>query len=246
MSAAASRFTGNEGSAEPRRVLGLFAKRPVPGQVKTRLAAESFPGWAAQVAEACLLDTLDKIAGIAARRLVAFAPADAEAYFAEVVRGRCELVPQIDGDLGARLAAFFTQLAGGADKIVVLGTDSPSLPVEFIEQAFADLDRADVVLGPATDGGYYLLGLKLPSPLGGKGPGVRGLPPIFDGIPWGSERVLSETVARLDKSWRLALLPPWYDVDTLRDWHMLQGHLAALERAGTDPGLLKIRRLAAP
>ena len=104
-------------------------------------------------------------------------------------------------------------------------TDSPTLPPAFVEQAFAELERADVVLGPATDGGYYLLG-------------CRRLPPIFDGIAWSGSRVLAETVARLsDPAWRLAVLPPWYDVDTPDDWQMLRGHLAALLRAGVDPDL---------
>jgi glycosyltransferase A (GT-A) superfamily protein (DUF2064 family) len=81
-----------------------------------------------------------------------------------------------------------------------------------------------VVLGPATDGGYYLLGC---------GPKV---PPIFDGIAWGRATVLRETIARLSApSWRVALLPPWYDVDTAEDWAMLRGHLAALRRAGIAP-----------
>jgi rSAM/selenodomain-associated transferase 1 len=237
MSAASSRFTvSSEGPRQGRRVLGLFAKRPVPGEVKTRLAAETSPAWAAQVAEACLLDTLDQLAGINAHRVVGFAPLDAEAYFAEVVRGRFELVPQVQGDLGERMSAFFTQqLTAGAEKVVLTGADSPSLPADYIERAFADLEQVDVVLGPATDGGYYLLGCG------------RRLPPIFDRIPWSSERVLAETVARLvERSWGLALLPPWYDVDTLSDWQRLQGHLAALERAGIDPGLANVRRIAGP
>jgi rSAM/selenodomain-associated transferase 1 len=245
MSAASSRFTVGEGARQGRRVLGLFAKLPVPGAVKTRLAAETCAEWAAQVAEAFLLDTLDKLAGISAQRVVAFAPADAEAYFSEVVRGRFELVPQVQGDLGKRMAAFFTQqLAAGADKVVLTGADSPSLPADYIERAFAVLEQVDVVLGPATDGGYYLVGLKLPSPLEGEGPGVRGLPPIFDNIPWSSDEVLTQTVARLvERSWSVALLPPWYDVDTLSDWQKLQEHVTALERAGTDPGLPNVRRV---
>ena len=108
------------------------------------------------------------------------------------------------------------QLRLGAEAVVLVGTDSPTLPLAFIEQAFHELERADVVLGPATDGGYYLVGCALR------------LPPIFDGIAWSSSHVLAETVSRLtDPSWRLALLPPWYDVDTLDDWHLLRGHLAA-------------------
>jgi hypothetical protein len=125
------------------------------------------------------------------------------------------------------MAAFLDeQLRAGAETVVLLGSDSPTLPLELVRQAFKELDRADVVLGPATDGGYYLLGC------------ARRLPPIFNGIPWGSCRVLAETVARLsDPTWRLAVLPPWYDVDTLEDWWALCGHLAALRRAGLDPGV---------
>ena len=109
--------------------------------------------------------------------------------------------------------------------MVLVGTDSPTLPLVLIEQAFKDLERADVVLGPATDGGYYLVG-------------CRRLPPIFEGVAWSSSRTLADTVARLcDPGWRLALLPPWYDVDTADDWQMLRGHVAAMRRAGIDPGM---------
>ncbi|MBY0525245.1 MAG: TIGR04282 family arsenosugar biosynthesis glycosyltransferase [Gemmataceae bacterium] len=216
-----------------KRVLGVFAKQPVPGRVKTRLAASTSPAWAAQVASAFLHDAMTRLSAVEARRVLAFAPAHAEPYFAERVRGRFELIPQIEADLGRRMAHFFsTQLDSGAHQVVLVGTDSPTLPVAMIESVFAALDHADVVLGPATDGGYYLVGCS------------RRLPPIFDGIAWSSDRVLSETVDRLtDPEWRLALLPPWYDVDTAQDWEMLRGHLAAMERAGHDPGLPETMRL---
>lgn len=214
-------------SPADNRVLGIFAKRPKPGQVKTRLAAETSPAWAAEVARAFLLDTLARMSTIVARRVLAFAPADAEACFAELVQGRFELTPQDDGDLGQRMAAFFTQqLDRGAAATVLIGTDSPTLPVAYIEQAFVALRTADVVLGPATDGGYYLVGC-----------GKR-LPPIFAGIRWSSASVLAETVAKLtEPDWKLALLPPWYDIDTLADWRMLQGHVAAMKKAGVAEAL---------
>jgi hypothetical protein len=208
------------------RVLGLFAKRPVAGQVKTRLAAAASPEWAARVAAAFLHDTVRRLARVPARRVLAFAPADAGPDFAALVGDRFALVPQGAGDLGRRMAAFVAaQLADGAGAVVLVGADSPTLPPAFVEQAFDELERADVVLGPATDGGYYLLG-------------CRRLPPVFDGLAWGSNRVLADTVARLaGPGWRLALLPPWYDVDTPDDWQMLRGHVAALRHAGLDPDL---------
>jgi rSAM/selenodomain-associated transferase 1 len=206
-------------------VLGVFAKRPGPGQVKTRLAAETSPAWAAGVAAAFLLDVVRRLSSVAVRRVLAYTPADAEPYFAEISQGRFELAVQADGDLGRRMATFFAgQLDAGARRVVLLGTDSPTLPLAYVEQAFRELERADVVLGPATDGGYYLVGC-----------GPR-LPPIFEGLTWGSGGVLADTVASLaDPSWRLALLPPWYDVDSFADWQVLLGHVQALRRAGFDP-----------
>ena len=162
----------------------------------------------------------------AVRRVVAFAPDDAKADFTALVRGRFDLRPQGDGDLGIRMARFLTtEHAAGAEAVVLVGADSPTLPVDYVERAFAELERADVVLGPATDGGYYLLGCG------------RRVPPIFDGVRWGTSRVLADTMACLPADWRLALLPPWYDVDTPDDWRMLCGHVSALRRAGLDPGV---------
>jgi len=220
----------------PRRVLGLFAKEPRPGQAKTRLASASSPEWASRVAEAFLLDLVDRLASLNACRVLTYAPRSAEAYFDRVVRGRYELEPQADGELGQRMAAFFQgRLRTGAEAVVLLGTDSPTVPVAWIEQAFTELERAHLVLGPATDGGFYLLGCG------------RQLPPIFEGVAWSSTRTLRDTIARLtDPAWRLALLPPWYDVDTLDDWHVLRGHLAALRRAGLDPGVPRTEALAEP
>jgi rSAM/selenodomain-associated transferase 1 len=208
-----------------RHVLCIFAKAPRPGAVKTRLAAALGPEHAAAVARALLLDTMERWAALKLRRVLTFAPADAEADFAELARGRYSLVPQGDGDLGHRMETFLTgELRDGADAVVFLGADSPTLPPAYVEQAFAEVERGALVLGPATDGGYYLLGCG------------RRVPPIFDGLAWGSSYVLTETVAQLaDPSWRLALLPPWYDVDTPDGWAMLRGHVAALRRAGIDP-----------
>ena len=213
--------------------LGVFAKWPAPGTVKTRLAAATTPEWAARVAAAFLADTLDRLAAVGARRFLAFAPAEAGADFGALAHDRFALVPQGDGDLGARLARFFAaRLAEGAAAVVVVGADSPTLPAALVEKAFSELKSADAVLGPATDGGYYLLGCRRP-PAG-----------LFEGIDWGGPDVLRQTVARLPPDWRLAVLPPWYDVDSMDDWRMLSGHLAALRRAGLDLGVPRTEALA--
>src|SRR5688572_1101078 len=107
------------------RVLGLFAKEPVPGRVKTRLGP---PEWAARVAEAFLLDLLDRFATIDADLVLAFSPPGALPYFRRVTGDHVTLIPQTDGDLGQRMASFFAgQLAVGARRVVLLGTDSPTV-----------------------------------------------------------------------------------------------------------------------
>lgn len=202
------------------QVLGVFAREPVAGRVKTRLAAATNPELAARIATAFLRDSLDRFSAIRAQRYLALTPDDA---FPIVADNRYRLIPQGPGDLGARLARFFQRFTRG-NRVVVVGSDSPTLPVSHIDQAFECLRVHDVVLGPATDGGYYLVGCR------------SFLPTLFEGIRWGSAHVLQESVARLtDCQASLALLPPWYDVDTLDDWHFLAGHLAALRQAGIDP-----------
>jgi rSAM/selenodomain-associated transferase 1 len=217
------------------RVLGVFAKQPLAGKVKTRLASASSPAWAAEVAAAFLQDLLERVSGINARRILAFAPDGAEAYFADLVQGRCQLARQHGGDLGQRMENFFAEaFRAGAPAVVLVGTDSPTVPTAYIEQAFTDLEQADAVLGPAMDGGYYLIGCGRPAPV------------LFQDVPWGTGRVLEDAIARLaGTSLRLALLPPWYDVDTIDDWQMLKGHLAALRRAGIDPGVPRVEQLMA-
>ena len=214
-------------SQSASRVLGLFAKQPTPGQVKTRLAAQTSPPWAARVAAAFLEDLMGRLGHFPARRILAFAPAEAKTYFADLAQDRFNLVSQGEGDLGRRMETFLaTQMAQGAKSVVLVGADSPTLPVSFVEQAFEELTSADLVLGPATDGGYYLVGC------------AGAVPPIFRGNAWGQSTVLQETIAQLvDTSVRLKLLPPWYDVDTLDDWRLLQGHVAGMRRAGIDPQL---------
>jgi uncharacterized protein len=207
-----------------KNVLGVFAKEPRPGAAKTRLASETSPHFAARVAEALLLDTLQRFASTEAARYLVFAPAGSRASLESFAGGSYQLIDQGGGDLGQRLQRFFTtQFAQGAERVVVIGSDSPTLPAPFVSLAFESLASADVLLGPATDGGYYMLGC------------ARRVPPIFTGIDWGAHTVLGDTIVRLDPRCRLSLLPPWYDVDTLADWQTLCGHVKALRQAGVDP-----------
>src|SRR5690349_5090046 len=107
-----------------KRVLGLFAKWPQPGQVKTRLAGATSPDHAAAVARAFLCDMTERLSAVDAIRVLAFAPRDSYALFSQLVGGRYLLMPQADGDLGRRLSVFFPPfLAMGAESLIVVGTD---------------------------------------------------------------------------------------------------------------------------
>ena len=221
--------------SDPKHVLGLFAKWPIAGTAKTRLTPGNPLLELARVAGPSCSTTLDRLA-MGSPPDVAFRlrhRREARADFETGVAGRFELDPQSGGDLGLRMRTFFERrLAEGATAVVVLGADSPTLPSEIVQRAYAALETADVVIGPAADGGYYLIGCG------------RRLPPVLDGIDWGTNLVLGQTVTRLTAGeWRLAVLPPWYDVDTPGDWATLAGHVAALRRAGTDPGVPRTEAL---
>jgi rSAM/selenodomain-associated transferase 1 len=220
-------------SATRNCVLGILAKQPLPGQVKTRLAAATSHHWAAKVAHAFLQDLIDRLGKVPAHRVIAYSPPESRDYFFKLAGKNFDLWPQTEGHLGQRMAAFFGQaLSTGAERVVLVGSDCPDLPLEFVEQAFLELTQSKVVLGPATDGGYYLVG------------SAGRIPPLFASPRWSHGRVLEEAIATLtDPSWKLALLPPWYDVDDIDDWQMLRGHVQAKRRAGLDPGIAHSERL---
>jgi rSAM/selenodomain-associated transferase 1 len=215
------------------RILGIFAKQPLAGQAKTRLAQATSPDWAQRVAQALLEDSLDRFSGIQASRAIVYAPATGTTFFSQLAQGRYDLIPQCDGDLGQRLHHFFAGARRhGYSRIIAVGADSPTVPIDYVEHAFAALDANNVVIGPAHDGGYYLIG-----------GGLQDLA-MFDDIPWSSARVLEVTIERLHKaSVRLALLPPWYDVDTAADWAMLCADVRAKRLAGLDPGVPRVEQL---
>ena len=120
--------------------------------------------------------------------------------------------PQIEGDFGARKAAASrARLSAGAERVVVIGTDCPEIDEHVIGQAFAALDRADVVFGPAADGGYYLVGMR------------RLHHELFVGVPWSSERTLDRTLeAARAGALRVHLLSELADIDTAADWRRWQ------------------------
>ncbi len=200
------------------KALLVVAKRPTPGQTKTRLTPPLTPEQAAQLYESFLRDTLDLIRRVpGVRPIIAYLPEGAEAYF----RGLApdfDLLPQVGDDLGARLDNALTHcLSDGFRQAVIMDSDSPTLPAEYLAQAFAALDRADTVIGPCDDGGYYLIGLKRPAPR------------LLRGVRMSTATVTRDTLAlAAEEKLAVVQLPAWYDVDTLSELERLRGELAAL------------------
>ena len=214
------------------RLLAIFAKQPVAGEVKTRLGQATSSEWAARVAQASLEDSLDRFAAVAAERVIVFAPTSANHFFARLADGRFECVPQDDGDLGRRLQRFFQPREPTASR-----GSSPSAPTarrcpssiwtrpsaywsKTTSCSVLRSTAATISSAPATRKSHCSTGFP-------------GAPPVS------SKRPSSGCASAA----RLALLPPWYDIDTADDWAMLRGHVLAMRQAGLDPGVPRIEAL---
>lgn len=194
-------------------VLGLTVKYPEPGRVKTRLAKDIGDGPACSIyramAERIIADTCPDPGGYG--RMIFYAPMSAERKVRDWLPGEIT-VPQRGADIGEIMDnAFHDMFKRGAGKAVVVGVDIPGLDKKIVNLAFSELDSADVVIGPSTDGGYYLMGLKSP------------LPGLFREISWGTAKVFGETlraVGRLGLAVRT--VTAMTDVDTLGDFLKVQ------------------------
>ena len=198
----------------------IFTRYPEPGKTKTRLIPILGPEGAADLHRRMAEHTL-----IRARNLKNSSAVSLEIRF---VGGRADsiknwlgsdipCIPQGDGDLGRRLERTFEEaFEAGIKRVVVVGTDCPGLTEDLVRQAFVRLQDSDVVLGPACDGGYYLIGLKRP------------VADLLQGIPWGTDRVLEKTLTKAsDLHLRVSLLAPLEDVDR-------PGDLPVWERFGQE------------
>ena len=207
----------------PVPVLVIFARAPERGRVKTRLAAAigddaalaAYRLLGARVAAAVRPSTMDGGGVPDWHTVVAHTPRDASAALAawlEPAAGPLTYEPQADGDLGARMrAAIERAVAGGAPRVVVVGTDCPDVDAAVVSEALAALDTADVVLGPALDGGYYLVGVRAPAD--------RACAALFEGVPWSAPDTLAVSLTRAAAAGlAVAQLAPRRDVDTEDDW----------------------------
>jgi uncharacterized protein len=177
------------------------------GEVKTRLAAAMGPEEALAAYEVLVQTVLANLAALAPVE-VHYTPESAADEVRAWVPPRWLLRAQGSGDLGARMdAAFVKAFAGGAERVVLIGSDCPTVTVQDIEDAWAALTNCDLVLGPAADGGYWLIALR------------QAQPALFQGIPWSTGAVLRETMARAERAGlRVGLLRERADIDTEKDW----------------------------
>ncbi|MDH4320678.1 MAG: TIGR04282 family arsenosugar biosynthesis glycosyltransferase [Desulfobulbaceae bacterium] len=198
----------------------LFTRYPEPGQVKTRLIPALGAEGAATVQRRMTEAAAAQAESLAATRRLRLEicydggdPAQVAQWLAPLApSGRCR--PQGDGDLGQRMQrAMELAFVEGARRVVLLGCDCPALTAATVARAFDDLRDHDLVLGPALDGGYYLLGLAAPQPS------------LFAEMAWGDEAVLARTMARAAAaSLRVSLLEALADVDRPEDLCHLGGY----------------------
>jgi glycosyltransferase A (GT-A) superfamily protein (DUF2064 family) len=144
-------------------------------------------------------------------------PAASRSWFAARCAASTQLVPQCAGDLGERvIGAFDSLFGGGADAVLLTDSDTPNLPVHYLADAARALHEGhEMVLGPALDGGYYLVGLRRPRP------------DVFAGVPWSTDAALERTLGNARAlGLEPFLLPPWYDVDAPMDLERLAHDIA--------------------
>jgi rSAM/selenodomain-associated transferase 1 len=203
-----------------KRALVLVGKAPTAGAAKTRLSPPLSLEQAARLYSGFLRDTATMALGVSCERVsLIYPPAPgAEQELAALLPPGVRLHAQLGSGLGAALAdAFRGHLAEGFERVVAIGSDNPTLPPEIVQAAFAGLDDHDLVIGPSTDGGFYLVGMD------------RAHLAIFEGIAWSTQIVYQQTLQRAaEQDLRVLSLMEWYDVDTAADLRRLWEDLATL------------------
>ena len=203
----------------------LFARDPILGQVKTRLSP-SFDDETILKLYICFVeDSLEKIRQVDnVECFVGISPDNHSGFFAGIESFGMSLFVQRGKNLGDKMRqAFVDRFAEGYKKVVIIGSDSPSLPVSYINKALAS--EKDLVLGPSTDGGYYLIAMS------GK------VSEVFSGVAWGTKNVLDETLEKIKgTNVSLELLPIWYDIDSPDDLKFLKTHLELIAHSGLCVG----------
>lgn len=224
--------------------VAVMAKAPRVGEVKTRLVPPLSPAEAAALSAAFIRDIAENILGaaqsVAIHGYVAYSPPGSERAFAGVLPDGIRLLPPRGTGLGASLFHATEDLLGeGYGAVCLVNADSPNLPTAFLVEAVHALQCPEdrVVLGPAEDGGYYLIGLRRPHRR------------LFEEIAWSTERVLAQT---LDRAAELRLdtviLSRWYDVDDIASLRRVADEIlgAGVPGAYGAPNAARLLRGLAP
>ena len=216
--------------------LGIFIKVPEEGTVKTRLIPPLSGSEACNLYRAFMVDLFQRIHKLKKLAVTAFYSGADPTQLEEMIPKGWALAAQQGETLGERLQNAFTNLLKEEGSYaVIIGSDSPDIPLLAIKRAYTKLKHKDVVLGPSADGGYYLVGLK------------KQIPELFENIPWSEDAVLRRTLEIVaSQNMSLSLLPLWYDVDTPNSLELLKTMMLAkrIERSGilhsTETALSKI------
>lgn len=196
-----------------KRCLILFARYPEKGKVKTRMIREGNGELVANLYRCFIEDCLERMSKGNYRFCVACDPPGSENAFAEQFGNNILYKSQRGSDLGARMCNAFAEcFAEGLPLVVIVGSDIPDLPKEFIREAFEALEGHDAVIGPSRDGGYYLIGFSKDSLCRS----------VFENMAWSTENVFKETLWRLRQDGAsVHVLPVWRDVDACEDLEAL-------------------------
>jgi rSAM/selenodomain-associated transferase 1 len=187
----------------------FFLRNPEKGKVKTRLASAIGDKMAVKLYKRFLLRMLFTLNGGTFLFYLCYSPESSLSDLKGWLGDNYLYMPQAGENLGERMKnGFIDAISMNFKRVVLIGSDIPDLPLEFIEEAFTSLREKDVVIGPSFDGGYYLIGFK----------NKTFSPRVFDGIPWSTKRVFEETITVLkQEGLTVHTLQPWRDIDTIDD-----------------------------
>lgn len=186
-------------------------REPVPGKVKKRLARAIGAARACRIYVACVKKTIRLARGPRLPIYFFCAPAGSVERTRNFFRIRAPIFPQRGRSLGDRMRSAFQTLLRNSSAAMLIGTDSPTLSPNFLKEAARYLESNDLVLGPALDGGYYLIGM-------GRAGFKKGARQLFSRVHWGGRDVFQTTLARAGRlNLRTAILHPWFDIDTAAD-----------------------------
>jgi rSAM/selenodomain-associated transferase 1 len=187
----------------------FYLKYPEPGQVKKRLASHFEEELVTELYKQFVLDSLFTLEGCGAHLKLCFYPPEKEELVVKWIGSCYTYWPQQGHDLGERMKNSFCKAwQEGYKYTVITGSDIPDLPRSFIDDAFVKLRLNDLVIGPAVDGGYYLIGFRHDS----------FFPGVFDGMSWGTGTVYEKTLNKIEmRGLSVAPLPEWFDIDTPDD-----------------------------